>query len=556
MSGASTMDSLDTLPSDLPKLSVSASSPFIPKTNASSADTPTNPLIENKTNLKSSLPLSLLFTTSNNTTLSLQLSELIETAVSTTSAARTPKQVKFKFDEPAPQTEPSQDYIRGDLVIVSPNKQGLIRYIGPLHGDAHTWYGIELIGGTKGFNDGSFQGQRYFSCALRQGIFIKKHQIARKMNASDFENAKPKRPKTTKHKRASTAVPRKQNSLTDIDFKRAKRKPGPREIGRITSTDWTPIEDGDRILEQHKGKFLDERNSRSRQRKRPKTAKYANVNTNARTRSNSSRHEQLKARSKVRINKSETLIPDSFIKLRSKTPTPSRHGLIHGDKTQEDIESRTTPKTLRVIRSQQEMDANETGGRTRSSSSQKAEKRGKKKRKGSKDKRNKGTRRSRSKTVQMNRSDMTKSKSLPERRQPMITFSFEPQTSNAGFPDIAKLGDQKSDNTTMRKKKKRGRKGKHAQSKSTSACGEDQPMVIIRVSSEKNVDRRLLGGRGLAMDLSPKNSLLNMSETTTIPMTDAKESDDLLFAEVNAEIEQRKSGLIDLEQQLDALGME
>jgi len=206
-----------------------------------------------------------------------------------------------------------RNFVVGDLVIVQKNKQGLIRYIGELHYDTNIWYGIELIGGAKGFHDGSFQGHKYFTCGHNQGVFVKKPQIVRRMGTNDYvqihdsthfkssstsstksRESKSPRPTSARSKSPrNSKIPKKlgprdigtikgwkpsrevydgerdkttadnksrRSSLTDLEHEMAEnggiqieKKPGPREIGRVHSknSDWTPIENADQIIEAH-----------------------------------------------------------------------------------------------------------------------------------------------------------------------------------------------------------------------------------------------------------------------------------------------------------------
>eukprot|EP01084_Bolivina_argentea_P112833 201192_1 len=201
-------DNDESFTSDMANLSISKSSPLI-KSQSLSIDYQPHSIINN---LKS-LPLNVLLTTSNNTKLSLNLTEITETPRSNSdnnnNAEKSPttpgKNVTFRFNsndndiknEYENKKKDDKNYKLGDLVILNKNKQGLIRYIGEIYGDAHIWYGIELIGGYKGFHNGTFQGQKYFACGIHQGIFVKKHQIVRKMTPIDF-NISPNTPKTPK----------------------------------------------------------------------------------------------------------------------------------------------------------------------------------------------------------------------------------------------------------------------------------------------------------------------------------------------------------------------
>ena len=76
----------------------------------------------------------------------------------------------------------SHDFHVGERVIASrpvsgrPTRQkGTIRFIGQTHFGEGSWYGIELTGKsrTKGKNDGSVQGRRYFHCEPLSGVFVR-----------------------------------------------------------------------------------------------------------------------------------------------------------------------------------------------------------------------------------------------------------------------------------------------------------------------------------------------------------------------------------------------
>jgi len=74
------------------------------------------------------------------------------------------------------------------LVILSKERQGLIRYAGKVEFDGYDgyWYGVELLGGAIGYHDGSFGGKRYFTTRADGGIFILPDKIVRKMILTDL----------------------------------------------------------------------------------------------------------------------------------------------------------------------------------------------------------------------------------------------------------------------------------------------------------------------------------------------------------------------------------
>ena len=141
----------DSLQRQRPLLQNSKSSPFATSTQS------VHPQRQSKKeNILQSLPLNLLLTTSQNTTISLQLTELIN---HNNNSNNNENQIQNNKE----QLKNTKDYKIGDVILFNKSKQGLIRYIGPLHNDSNQWYGIEVIGGSKGFHDGTFQGHKYFA---------------------------------------------------------------------------------------------------------------------------------------------------------------------------------------------------------------------------------------------------------------------------------------------------------------------------------------------------------------------------------------------------------
>ncbi|KAJ9631207.1 hypothetical protein H2204_008292 [Knufia peltigerae] len=61
----------------------------------------------------------------------------------------------------------------GHTIVTQDGREGIIRYIGPLHIAAGEWLGLELPD-QSGKNDGSVKGQRYFQCTPGYGIFVRK----------------------------------------------------------------------------------------------------------------------------------------------------------------------------------------------------------------------------------------------------------------------------------------------------------------------------------------------------------------------------------------------
>ena len=75
------------------------------------------------------------------------------------------------------------EYQVGDLVILTKNRQGLIRFIGHVDfdGGGEIWFGIELLGGSIGDIDGSIHGKRYFVTREDGGILVLESKIVLKI---------------------------------------------------------------------------------------------------------------------------------------------------------------------------------------------------------------------------------------------------------------------------------------------------------------------------------------------------------------------------------------
>merc|ERR1712130_571875 len=80
-------------------------------------------------------------------------------------------------------------YRVGDEVLISKDRTGILRYIGPVPemGDDATYYGLELTCGTLGQNDGAIKGKRYFQVSGKRGMFIPERKLRRKLNSKDKE---------------------------------------------------------------------------------------------------------------------------------------------------------------------------------------------------------------------------------------------------------------------------------------------------------------------------------------------------------------------------------
>ncbi|KEF57760.1 uncharacterized protein A1O9_05680 [Exophiala aquamarina CBS 119918] len=107
----------------------------------------------------------------------------------------------------------------GQTIETQDKKQGIVRYIGPLHIAAGEWLGLELPE-NSGKNDGSVKGERYFQCTPGYGIFVRKESAARIVKQQPQASKPPGQPMSngaTAKSRSSSVVPadvaRKRQSM-------------------------------------------------------------------------------------------------------------------------------------------------------------------------------------------------------------------------------------------------------------------------------------------------------------------------------------------------------
>ncbi|ETN97515.1 hypothetical protein RFI_40012 [Reticulomyxa filosa] len=123
-----------------------------------------------------------------------------------------------------------------DIVTISQDRIGVVRYIGEAHFFWGTVVGLELQKNSKGKNNGHIDGIKYFECKPSKGLFIKPMAIAK------AEKPKQKKPaktpnnsnnnKTTKNpgeKRKSEMITRKDNANLLKSLNKEQDKSVPRE---------------------------------------------------------------------------------------------------------------------------------------------------------------------------------------------------------------------------------------------------------------------------------------------------------------------------------------
>jgi len=88
----------------------------------------------------------------------------------------------------------TERYRIGDLVLLSRDREGVIKYVGYVNFSDKIHCGIELCEGTVGNTDGEKNGHRYFACASNRGVLIPLKQIRRRVREKDhFTTRKLKR---------------------------------------------------------------------------------------------------------------------------------------------------------------------------------------------------------------------------------------------------------------------------------------------------------------------------------------------------------------------------
>eukprot|EP01084_Bolivina_argentea_P176636 305612_1 len=92
-------------------------------------------------------------------------------------------------------------YKINDAVLLSREREGIIRYVGKVHFSKGIWCGIELIGGSLGTNDGKIHGRRYFSCSRNRGLFCKIGKVRRKFRERDTSGSSREKRKASLEQR-------------------------------------------------------------------------------------------------------------------------------------------------------------------------------------------------------------------------------------------------------------------------------------------------------------------------------------------------------------------
>ncbi|ETO19455.1 hypothetical protein RFI_17774, partial [Reticulomyxa filosa] len=98
-----------------------------------------------------------------------------------------------KLEIKGKMTQYANNYELGDRVLLSKDREGIVKYIGIVSGisESTLQYGIELIAGSLGEHNGTYQGKNYFQGTDQRCIFVDHNNIRRKMTNKD--NSSPNR---------------------------------------------------------------------------------------------------------------------------------------------------------------------------------------------------------------------------------------------------------------------------------------------------------------------------------------------------------------------------
>ena len=80
------------------------------------------------------------------------------------------------------------NYHTGQRVLVGGVKEGIVRFVGHTHFSSGVWIGVE-IGEPRGKNDGSVDGERYFTCPPKQGLFAPPNRVSIIEDVEDDQDA-------------------------------------------------------------------------------------------------------------------------------------------------------------------------------------------------------------------------------------------------------------------------------------------------------------------------------------------------------------------------------
>mmetsp|Transcript_20322 Transcript_20322/g.30159 ORF Transcript_20322/g.30159 Transcript_20322/m.30159 type:complete len:714 (-) Transcript_20322:1398-3539(-) len=123
--------------------------------------------------------------------------------------------------------------------------EGIVAYLGHVKfaDRSDDWVGVRLTGSSVGLgkNDGSVEGERYFSCGINSGIFVRKNNVVKRA-LTKLEQLRLRRELAVAKARGSVSRPAEQRQSNDAN------------ISSITDPTISPLSDSQRSLESSEDK--------------------------------------------------------------------------------------------------------------------------------------------------------------------------------------------------------------------------------------------------------------------------------------------------------------
>ncbi|CCH42955.1 Dynactin subunit 1 [Wickerhamomyces ciferrii] len=102
---------------------------------------------------------------------------------------------------------------------------GVVRYAGETHFAPGVWVGVELLDQPNGKNDGSVNGERYFQCEDKYGIFVREHLVdvleARPLSPIKVNKTRASLPNDPTHRKTSSSSTRLSSAMSSRTPSRA-----------------------------------------------------------------------------------------------------------------------------------------------------------------------------------------------------------------------------------------------------------------------------------------------------------------------------------------------
>ncbi|XP_042182155.1 dynactin subunit 1-like [Oncorhynchus tshawytscha] len=115
--------------------------------------------------------------------------------------------------------------------VIGKGHRGTVAYIGATLFSTGKWVGV-ILDESKGKNDGTVQGKRYFTCHENHGIFVRQSQIQLVDDGADTTSPDTPEP-------ASNKVP-KHEILETLKSTKLQRGPKPKKVVHASRTSSTP----------------------------------------------------------------------------------------------------------------------------------------------------------------------------------------------------------------------------------------------------------------------------------------------------------------------------